>query len=174
MALIRREPARELQTFQSEVNRLFGTFFDSQTGARAARPRRWIPAIDLVEDDEHYVLSADLPGVGQDEVKVEVQDNVLTISGERRSETREQQRGYYRVERASGSFARSLSLPEGTDAEGIEASYENGVLELRIPKPAQPQPRRVAISVAPRGASSSSKDAGEGSQGAPQEPAQAA
>ncbi|HEX5224060.1 MAG TPA: Hsp20/alpha crystallin family protein [Solirubrobacteraceae bacterium] len=148
MAIIRWEPARELQSIQQEMNRLFGTFFDNQTvSAAPTGQRRWIPAMDLVEEDEHYVLRADLPGVREDDVNVELEDNVLTISGERRTESSERKDGYYRLERSSGTFARSLTLPEGIDPESIEAGFENGVLELRVPKPAEHKPRRVAISV---------------------------
>jgi HSP20 family protein len=109
--------------------------------------RRWIPAMDLVETDEHFVLRADLPGLGQDDVKIELEDNVLTVSGERKAEHEEAREGFYRLERASGAFRRSLTLPEGVDAEGISAKFDRGVLEIRIPKPAERKPRRVAIQV---------------------------
>jgi HSP20 family protein len=150
MAIIRWEPSRELQTIQQEMNRLFGTFFDSQAGVAGDNglARRWIPAMDLVEDDEHFVLRADLPGVREGDVNIELEDNVLTISGERRSEHEERKQGYRRVERASGRFARSLTLPDGVDPEGIDAHFENGVLEVRIPKPEERKPRKVAINVA--------------------------
>jgi HSP20 family protein len=150
MALIRWEPARELQTIQQEMNRLFGTFFDSQAGngsVQGAPSRRWIPAMDLVEEGERYVLRADLPGVREQDVKVELEENVLTVSGERRSEEEERKQGYYRVERASGSFSRSLVLPEGVDPQQIRARIENGVLEVSVPKPAERPPHRVAIDV---------------------------
>lgn len=148
MALIRWEPARELQTLQQEVNRLFGTFFDSPTGnGGALGARRWIPAMDLQEDDDCYVLHADLPGLAEEDVKVELEDDVLTISGERRSERKETREGYQRVERASGRFSRALTLPEGVDPDKIEARIDKGVLEVRIPKPEQRKPRRVAIAV---------------------------
>jgi HSP20 family protein len=149
MALIRWEPARELQTIQQEMNRLFGTFFDSPSGPGngVSAARRWIPAMDLVEEDQHYVLRADLPGVKEEDVKVEFEDHVLTISGERRSSSEERKEGYQRLERAYGTFTRSLTLPDGVDAEAIEASFEDGVLEVRVPKPQQPEPRRVAINV---------------------------
>jgi HSP20 family protein len=145
MALIRWEPAREVNSLQQEFNRLFGTIFDSQTGERRAAARRWVPAIDLVEEDGQYVLRADLPGLSEDDVKVEFENRVLRISGERRSEREDRGEGYYRIERASGSFSRSLRLPEGVDAESIEASFENGVLEVTIPKPEQRQPKLVAV-----------------------------
>jgi HSP20 family protein len=151
MALIRWEPVRELQTMQNEMNRLFNTFFDSPsgTGGNGANTplRRWIPAMDVVETGDHFVLRADLPGMSENNVNIELEDNVLTISGERKSEHEQRNEGYYRVERASGSFSRSLTLPEGVDPEGIQASFENGVLEVRIPKPEQQKPRKVQISL---------------------------
>src|SRR6201996_4934358 len=110
MAIIRWEPAREISSLQQEVNRLFGTFFDSQANAgNGTLARRWIPAMDLVEEGESYVLRADLPGVTGDEVHVELEETVLRISGERKSEHEEQRDGYLRIERASGSFSRSLT-----------------------------------------------------------------
>jgi HSP20 family protein len=150
MALIRWAPARELQTIQQEMDRLFGTFFDSQAGSngQGGALRRWVPAMDLVEEGDRYVLRADLPGVGEEDVKVELEENVLTISGQRRSEQEERGDGYHRVERVSGSFSRSLVLPDGVDLDGIQARIEHGVLELTVPKPQQPRVHRVSIDVA--------------------------
>jgi HSP20 family protein len=148
MALIRWEPARELQSIQQEMNRLFGTFFDPHAGVGSGGAlRRWIPAMDLVEEKDRFVLHADLPGVSEDEVNVELEENVLTISGERKSEHEDRKEGYYRIERASGSFSRSLTLPEGVDPDAINARFEQGVLEVTIPKPKESKPRRVAIGV---------------------------
>jgi HSP20 family protein len=149
MAIIRWEPARELSTMQSEMNRLFGTFFDSATprdGRRAAL-RSWIPAIDVVENENEYVLRADLPGLTEGDVNVELDENILRISGERKSEHEEKTDGFYRLERATGRFSRSLSLPEGISADGIEANFDNGVLEVHIQKPEQRKSQKVAISV---------------------------
>jgi len=150
MALVRWEPARELNSLQQEMNRLFGTFFEGSAAqhTNGATARRWIPAMDLVEADQQYVLHADLPGMTGDDVKIEFEDNVLTISGERRSEHTERTGGFVRVERATGSFTRSLTLPAGIEAAGIEASFTNGVLEVRIPKPAERKPHRVAVGTA--------------------------
>jgi HSP20 family protein len=148
MALIRWEPVRELNTIQSEMNRLFNTYFDAPaTGNGGGVARRWIPAMDLVETDADFVLRADLPGVAEEDVKIELEDRVLTISGERKAEHEQRKEGYYRVERSSGAFTRTLTLPEGIDPSGIKASYDKGVLEVRIPKPEIKKPHRVAISV---------------------------
>jgi HSP20 family protein len=148
MALIRWEPVRELNTIQNEMNRLFNTFFET-TGGQGGTPaagRRWLPAMDLAESGDEFVLRADLPGLSEDDVNIEFEDNVLTISGERKSEHEERKEGYYRLERASGSFSRSLTLPEGVDPEKVQASFDRGVLEVRIPKPEQRKPRKVTIS----------------------------
>jgi len=142
MALIRWEPAREVDSLQSEVNRVFDAFFGNGS---AARTRRWVPAMDLVETDEHLVLRADLPGLSQDDVQIELKDSVLTVSGERKAEHEERTEGYYRVERSFGSFSRSLTLPDGVDADAIAADFDEGVLEVRIPKPAERKPHRVEI-----------------------------
>src|SRR5579872_4185999 len=148
MALIRWEPVRELNTIQNEMNRLFNTFFEAPGGQATgpATARRWIPAMDLVETEDDFVLRADLPGVNEDDVNIELEDNVLTISGQRKAEHEERKEGYYRVERASGTFSRSLTLPEGVDPEKVSAKFDRGVLEVRIPKPEQRKPRKVTIS----------------------------
>ena len=103
--------------------------------------------MDLVETEGDFVLRADLPGLSEQDVNIELEDNVLTISGERKAEHEERKEGYYRVERSAGSFRRSLTLPEGVDPESVSATFDRGVLEVRVPKPEQRKPRKVAISV---------------------------
>ncbi len=128
----------------TEVNRLFNTFFgplDSQSA-----PQRWMPAMDLVEGEDHFALRADLPGLSEDDVSIEVRDSTLTVSGERKAEKSQSDRGFYRVERSFGRFSRSLTLPDGVDPDGVTASFDRGVLEVRVPKPEQRKPRRIAIS----------------------------
>src|SRR3954453_5975746 len=148
MRLVRWEPARELNSLQNEMNRLFNTFFDSPTPAgNGGGLRRWVPAMDLVETEEHFVLKADLPGLDANDVNIEVEDSVLTVSGERKIEHETKKEGFYRVERASGQFRRSLTLPDGVDPEQIATAFEKGVLEIRIPKPEQRKPRKVQIGV---------------------------
>jgi HSP20 family protein len=143
MAIVRWDPIRELDSLQGDMNRLFDRFFEGRTPNGGAR--RWIPAMDLVETEDALVLRGDLPGMNEDDVDVEIKDNVLTVSGERRSENEEKGEGYHRVERAFGSFSRSLNLPHGIDPEKVEANFDNGVLEVRIPKPAEAKPTRVQI-----------------------------
>ncbi len=104
MTIVRWEPLRELSTLQNEMNRLFNTAFETPSGGGGAL-RRWMPAMDLVETGDHFVLRADLPGMTESDVKIELEDTVLTVSGERRAEHEEQKEGYHRVERAFGSFS---------------------------------------------------------------------
>jgi HSP20 family protein len=143
MALVRWDPVRELDSLQSDMNRLFDGFFQgrSQNGGH----RRWVPAMDLVETEDHLVLRADLPGMSEDDISIEVKDGVLTVSGERKAEHEEREEGYYRVERAFGSFQRALNLPRGVDAGGVSARFDRGVLEVRVPKPEERKPTRIQI-----------------------------
>jgi HSP20 family protein len=145
MALVRWDPIRELDSLQGDMNRLFDRFFEGGRTANGSTARRWIPAMDLVETEDHLVLRGDLPGMTEDDVDIEIKDNVLTVSGERKSESEDKSEGYHRVERSFGSFSRSLTLPQGIDPERVEAKFENGVLEVQIPKPAEAKPTRVQI-----------------------------
>jgi HSP20 family protein len=148
VTIVRWEPLRELSSLQNEMNRLFNTAFDAPAGGtgNGGTLRRWVPAMDLLETADHFVLRADLPGMTQDDVNIELEDSTLTVSGERKSEHEERQEGFYRVERAFGSFSRSLTLPHGVDPDSVTANFDNGVLEIRIPKPEERKPRRISIS----------------------------
>src|SRR5215217_3008325 len=131
------------EPFTREIDRVFDAFF-----GQTDQGRRWVPPMDLVEAEDHFVLKADLPGLTDGDVNIEVQDGSLTISGQREAE---HEHGWYRIERAFGSFNRSLTLPDGVDPDRIEASFSHGVLEVRIPKPEQRKPRRIEISTATSG-----------------------
>jgi len=129
------------EPFTREIDRVFDAFF-----GQTDQGRRWVPPMDLVEAEDHFVLKADLPGLAERDVNIEVQDGTLTISGERKAEHEEREKGWYRIERSFGSFSRSLTLPDGVDADRIEASFADGVLEVHIPKPEERKPRRISIS----------------------------
>jgi HSP20 family protein len=129
------------EPFTREIDRVFDAFF-----GQTDQGRRWVPPIDLVEAEDHFVLKADLPGLSESDVNIEVQDGTLTISGERKAEHEQREKGWYRIERSFGSFNRSLTLPDGVDPDRIEASFNHGVLEVRIPKPEERKPRRISIS----------------------------
>ena len=133
------------QPFTRDVDRLFDAFF-----GREREARRWVPQMDLVEAEDHFVLKADLPGLDEGDVSIEVQDGTLTISGERKAEHESRERGWYRIERSFGSFNRSLTLPDRVDPDGISANFDRGVLEVRIPKPEEHKPRRVEIKAGSR------------------------
>jgi HSP20 family protein len=133
------------QPFTRDVDRLFDAFFGGERESR-----RWVPQMDLVEVEDHFVLKADLPGLDDGDVSIEVQDGTLTISGERKAEHESRERGWYRVERSFGSFSRSLTLPDGVDADAISAQFDRGVLEVRVPKPEERKPRRVQIKAGSR------------------------
>ena len=150
MAVIRWEPVREVASLQTEMNRVFDAFFGdgaANGGSREPALRRWVPAMDLAETEDAFVLRADLPGVSQEDVNIELEDTVLTVSGERKTDHDSKGEGFYRVERAFGSFSRSLTLPKGIDPEAVAAQFTDGVLEVRIPKPEERKPRRVEIGV---------------------------
>ena len=131
------------EPFAQEFDRLFSRLFDAPAGS----PQRWVPAMDLTEADDHFVLKADLPGLADDDVSVEVQDNTLTISGERKAEHVTGENGWHRIERSFGRFSRSLALPEGVNPDGVTAEFDRGVLSVRIPKPEERQPRKIQIGV---------------------------
>jgi HSP20 family protein len=154
MALLRWEPVAELNTLQNEMNRLFNTLVDPSTrtsrGVGGDTSPRWLPPMDLLETAEHYVLRADLPGLADEDVNVQFEDNVLTISGERTAEHHNQQDGYHHLERAFGTFSRSLTLPDGVDPDTVQAHFDRGVLEVKIPKPEQKKPRQVQIKLGDR------------------------
>jgi HSP20 family protein len=141
MTLVRWDSGREVDSLQSEVNRVFDAFF----GNGVAPQRRWVPAMDLIETDDSLVLRADLPGMRREDVDIEIKDGVLTVAGERHADHEEKAEGFYRVERAFGRFSRSLTLPDGIDADSVTADFTDGVLEVRVPKPEERKPHRVQI-----------------------------
>ena len=132
--LVRPEP------FSSEFSRLFNTLWEAPSGSR-----HWVPEMDLVETEDSYLLKADLPGMKQEDVAIEFNDGTLTISGERKAEYERKEKGFFRLERSFGKFSRSLTLPDGVDPDKIEASFHDGVLDVRIAKPEQRKPRRIQV-----------------------------
>jgi HSP20 family protein len=132
--LVRPEP------FSTEFNRLFNSLWETPAGAQ-----RWVPEMDLVETEDHYLLKADLPGMKQDDVSIEFGDGTLTIAGERKAGYERKEKGFFRLERSFGKFSRSLTLPDGIDPDKIAAEFHDGVLEVRIPKPEERKPRRIDV-----------------------------
>lgn len=132
-----------LDSAQSDMNRMFDRFFAGPADGSAARP--WVPAMDLLETEDSLVLRADLPGMSEEDVQVEIRDTLLTLTGVRRSEREEDAEGFHQVERSFGRFSRSLRLPPGVDPEAVTAVFDRGVLEITVPKPDEPAPTRVEI-----------------------------
>jgi HSP20 family protein len=114
-------------------------------GTRQAQP--WVPAVDVWETDDAVVYAFDLPGVSQDEIAVETENGALTVTATRSSQLSSEGQGIHRAERRFGTFARTVGLPQGISDEAIEASYTNGVLEIKVPKPEQPKPKRIEVTV---------------------------
>ncbi len=144
MALTRYEPWSLLNQLNREMNHLFHPSEGNGEGSTLATAD-WTPTVDIKEEEDAYVLYADLPGVEPKDIDLQMDKGVLTLKGERKSETHEEREGYKRVERVRGSFFRRFSLPDTADSESISAKSVNGVLEVRIPKQAKAQPRRIAV-----------------------------
>jgi HSP20 family protein len=142
------EPFRGLNTLQEQVNRLFE---DNFTRAGHAELASWAPAVDIYETENELVVKADLPDVPEKEIDVRVENNTLTIHGERKFENDVHQDNYLRVERAYGTFTRSFSLPNTVNTEAIRADYRNGVLSVRIPKREESKPKQIKIGVSSDG-----------------------
>lgn len=144
MNMIRYEPWSLMTQLHNEMNRLFER--GDNNGPVAATD--WTPAVDIKEEAQRFVIHADVPGVDPKDIEVTMEDGILTLRGERKSENRDEQNGWRRVERVSGTFYRRFSLPDTADAEGVSARGSNGVLEIVIPKQAKVQPRRITVKAA--------------------------
>jgi HSP20 family protein len=132
---------------QREIDRVFSRFFPSQDqdADRSSRQAVWAPRMDLLETEEAYRIHLDVPGMSKDDLTINYQDNELTVSGERTSNRPEDGAEYVRVERPFGHFRRAFTLPQTVDAAGIQASYENGVLTISVPKTEDVKPRQIEI-----------------------------
>jgi len=150
MTLIRWEPFRELDNFITRCNPYFGRLAASRPSAASADQQaapNWTPAANISETDAEYLIKAELPEVSKDDVKVTVDDGVITISGERRNEIEHKDEKLHRIESCYGSFSRSFRLPDNADIGGIHAESKNGVLKIRVPKQPAARPRTVEVQV---------------------------
>jgi HSP20 family protein len=136
-----REPFRELAAIQNEMSRLASNFFD----ANGVTNQAWVPAVDVWETDDEIVYAFDLPGIPEEKISVELDENALTVSGERERTDEVSGDRFYRFERRFGAFSRTIGLPQGTSEDGIKADYKNGVLEIHVRKPEEPKPRRIQV-----------------------------
>ena len=144
--LTRWEPFRGVISLQEQVNRLFNDAFERQ--GEESSLTAWAPAVDIYETEHELVVKADLPDVDPKDLDIRVENNVLTIRGERKFEKKVNEENYLRVERAYGSFARSFTLANSANSDAIKADYQNGVLTLTIPKKEEAKPKQIKINVA--------------------------
>lgn len=147
MTMIRYQPWRSLGDLHSELNRLFEGAGPNINGDENAACD-WVPAVDVREEADRFIVHADLPGIDPADIEITMEDGVLTVRGERKTEATTNADGYRRVERSAGYFYRRFTLPDTIDSEGVKARGNNGVLEIAIPKHAKVQPRRIAVDAA--------------------------
>jgi HSP20 family protein len=149
MALVRYEPWHVVNRLHQTLDQVFNNHFSgdalSSPEASSSPSVSWVPRVDIHEEKDRFVVLADVPGVDPKDIDVTAENGILTVRGERRTEKRETENGYERVERASGAFLRRFTLPEGANTESIKAKQTNGVLEVTIPKTPAVQPRRISI-----------------------------
>lgn len=149
-SLTRFEPFRGVAAFQDQINRLLNQAFDRSSEEGSLTP--WAPAVDIYESEQQLVVKADLPDIKPEELDIRVENNILTIRGERKFEKKVDENNYLRVERAYGSFSRSFSLANTVNTEAIHAEYNNGVLTLSIPKREETKPKQIKVRVDTPGA----------------------
>ena len=142
MAITRYEPCGLLNQLQKELERAH----DVEGGEGSIATAEWAPAVDIKEDEDKFVIQADIPGVKPEEIDISMEDGVITIKGEKETEAKTEQNGYKRVERTFGSFYRRFSLPDTADAEAISAKSKHGVLEITIPKRESVKPKKINVS----------------------------
>jgi HSP20 family protein len=141
--LVRWDPLREAAALHTELSRVMNGLYEGS----GRQTQAWVPTLDVWETAESVVYAFDLPGIAQDQISIEVEDGALTVSATRERSHEIDDERFHRLERRVGSFARTVGLPQGVSEESIKASYANGVLEITVPKPEQPKPKRIEIAV---------------------------
>jgi HSP20 family protein len=145
--IVRWSPMREMMSLRDEIDRVFDESFDMLPSVRWHKGSGWGLALDVTEDDDNFVVKASVPGINPDDLEITLTDNVLTIKGERKEEKEVDEDRYHLRERRFGTFSRSITLPVKVNEDGIEATCENGVLTLNVPKAEEIKPRRITIGV---------------------------
>ena len=153
-ALNRFEPFRSTSGLESQVSRLFNELFDR---SQESNLTSWAPAVDIFENEHELVVKADLPDVKPEELDIRVENNILTIRGERKFEKKVDEKNYLRLERSYGSFARSFALANTVNSEAIKADYKDGVLTLTIPKREEAKPKQIKVSVGAQAAAAGAR-----------------
>lgn len=148
MSITRWDPFRELEDMSDRLNRMFGRYpLARETDKNAMLAFDWSPTADISENNEEFVIKAEIPGVNKDDVKVSIEDGVVSIQGERNQEKEEKDKKFHRVERSYGSFMRAFSLPTNVDEAKVQAQFKDGVLTVRIPKAPNAKPKSVDVKV---------------------------
>ncbi len=147
MAIVRWKPFRDMVSIQDEMNKLFDDFFGRPVARTDWTEGVWSPSVDVSEDKDNVVIKAEMPGMNKDDVKISIQDNVLTLKGEKRQEKEEKDKNYHRIERSYGSFCRSFQLPTSVKSDKIKANYKDGVLSVMLPKTEEVKPKEIPISI---------------------------
>lgn len=146
MNMIHYDPWRKLQQLQREMGTLFDPLLSTEDESATIATSDWVPAVDIKEEDNQFLVVADIPGVAPENIEVKMENGMLSIKGERKEELKEEKEGYRRIERSCGTFHRRFTLPETADPEGITAKSNNGSLEVTIPKrEALAQSRRINV-----------------------------
>ena len=147
-ALTRWNPLRELEEFQNRILSAFNAASSRRgNGQESLTMAEWMPVVDISEDDKEYVITAELPEVKKEDVRVTVENGVLTITGERKFEKEEKNKKWHRVERAYGSFARSFALPDDGDAAKVNAEFKDGILKVHVAKSEAARPKQIEVKV---------------------------
>jgi HSP20 family protein len=148
-SITRWDPFRELDELQNRISTLFGRAPVRKEGEKqeALRVAEWAPLVDITEDEKEYLIKAELPDVKKDDVKISVQNDVLSITGERKYEKEEKNKKYHRVERAYGTFSRSFTVPEDADADRVSAEFKEGLLQVHLPKSEKVKPKTIEVKV---------------------------
>ena len=145
--LTRWDPFRELNTLQGRLNRLFEEQYGNGRGEEALTAGAFVPPVDIYEDEHSIQLKLEVPGIDEKDLDVKVENNVLTISGERKFEKEEKEENFRRVERRYGSFTRSFTVPNTVNAEDVSADYSNGVLKIKLGKRAEAKPKQIKVNI---------------------------
>jgi len=146
MVITRWDPFRELTTLQNRVNSIFQDYGRADKD-ELTTTGNFVPAVDVYEDEHKIVLKLEIPGVNQDDVDIRLENNTLTVSGERKFEKEEKEENFHRIERRYGSFSRSFTLPNTVDTENIRANYEHGVLNIELSKRAEAKPKQIKVNI---------------------------
>ena len=148
MNVIKWNPWREMDTFSDRFNRFFdGTFLPAVWLKDESALRNWAPVVDIEEDSENILVKAEIPGMTKEDVKVSVQGNILTITGERKQDTETKNKTFHRVERSYGKFSRMITLPTDVEADKVKANYKDGILSITLPKPEAVKPKHIDVEI---------------------------